>query len=328
MNVLEAATGEATLGFNSPVREVVHPAYVNAVARGGLGWLEGFNELVARCGLESNGAPGPDTIIDNNGNEATVVLPLHGVISNTPAGRVWVTAETQAPYRLSVWGDVYDARMFGPSYLLRACITTTPGAAEFTISDEVVNIGGRPAELELLYHCNYGRPLLGEGARLLAPVRKLCARDPRALEGLDAWDVYEAPRAGYAEQCYFLTLHGDRRGQTAVALVSPDGELATSIRYSVRQLPAFTLWKNTAAEADGYVTGLEPGTDYPNNRNFERRKGRVIKLPAGKSYKTRLTLGMVSGKSDVKALQSEIAALAKGRECEICSGIDPDFSPA
>ena len=327
MNVLEAVVGDVTLGFDSPVREVVHPAYVNAIARGGLGWLEGFNELVARCGPEYHGGPGPDTMIDNNGNEATVVLPLHGVLSNTPASRLWVTVETSEPWRLSVWGDVYDTRMFGPSYMLRTCISTLPGATEFTISDEVFNIGGQTAELELLYHCNYGPTLLGKGSRLLAPVKKVSARDARALEGLKDWDVYGGPQAGFVEQCYFFTLYGDRRGRTAVALVGPDADVAATVRYSLRQLPAFTLWKNAAAEADGYVTGLEPGSDYPNNRGFERSKGRVINLAAGDSYTAELTLGLVSGKSNVKALAGEINALAKGKKPQVCPDVDPDMSP-
>ena len=41
----------------------------------------------------------------------------------------------------------------------------------------------------------------------------------------------------------------------------------------LEELPCFTLWKNTAAEADGYVTGLEPGTNFPNLRSFERFVG-------------------------------------------------------
>ena len=31
-----------------------------------------------RCGLDSNGAPGEDVIVDNNGNRVSVDLTLHG----------------------------------------------------------------------------------------------------------------------------------------------------------------------------------------------------------------------------------------------------------
>jgi len=328
MNVLEASTDDVVMGWNSPVREVVHPAFIQESIRGGLGWLEGFNELMCRCGLESTGAPGPDEIVDNQGNKKVALLPLHGRISNTPASRVWVTVELESPYRLTVSGDVCDARMFGPSYVLRTSISTEPGSTSFDVSDEVFNPCGLPVELELLYHCNYGPPFLGEGARLVAPVQKMCARDDVALKDLDRWDLYGPPQTGYLEQCYFFTLHGAKNGETTAALVSADSELAATLRFSTRQLPAFTLWKNTASEADGYVTGLEPGTDYPNPRQFEREKGRVVKVEAGQSYKARLTMGLVRGAGKVKALCTRIEKLARGKKCEICAGVDPDLSPA
>ena len=45
------------IGWDSPVTDgPVHPSLVNLAAGGGLGWLDGFDELLARCGLENNGA--------------------------------------------------------------------------------------------------------------------------------------------------------------------------------------------------------------------------------------------------------------------------------
>lgn len=328
MNIMDARTEDVVMGWQSPVREVVHPAYIQAEARGGLGWLEGFNELMCRCGLENTGAPGPDVIVDNQGNQSTVTLPLHGRISNCPASRLWASVELQEPYRLTVSGEVPEARMFGPSYLLRTAISTLPGSTEFTISDRIQNLRAVPEEMELLYHCNYGPPILGEGARAVVPLRRLSARDRSALAGLKAWDRYGAPQAGFVEQCYFLTLHADRRGGTAVALVSPQGDLAASIRSSVRQLPAFTIWKNTVAAADGYVTGLEPGTDYPNSRRFEREKGRLVRIAPGATYEAEITMGLVRGRPAVTRLCNEISALCKGKPSIVCQGIEPELSPA
>ena len=38
----------------------MHPAFVNLESRGQLGWLDGFNEWLCRCGLAFNGPPGAD----------------------------------------------------------------------------------------------------------------------------------------------------------------------------------------------------------------------------------------------------------------------------
>ena len=48
------------------------------------------------------------------------------------------------------------------------------------------------------------------------------------------------------------------------------GDKAVVLRFRKDQLPAFTLWKNTAGLRDGYVTGLEPATNYPNQLPFKR----------------------------------------------------------
>ena len=61
MNVLQAVAGDVRLGWHSPVKEVVNPSFIELTGRNGLGWLEGFNELVTRCGYEWVGHPGKAT---------------------------------------------------------------------------------------------------------------------------------------------------------------------------------------------------------------------------------------------------------------------------
>ena len=327
MNVLNAYTDEVDMGWQGPVKEVVHPAYVDVESRGGLGWLEGFSELVCRCGLESHGAPGEDVIIDNQGNEKRLILPLHGRISNTPAMRVWVNVQLEAPYALSVSGEVYETRMFGPSYKLLSTVSTEPGSAEFRISDAIENLSGTPQEMELLYHCNYGPPLLEEGSRLLVPVERMSARDAGALDAIETWDLYGAPEAGFVEQCYFFTLHADGAGRTVLGLVNAERDLGVAMRFSTRQLPCFTLWKNTAAHRDGYVTGLEPGSDYPNPRMFERSQGRVVKLESGELYEAELEIALKRNADEVRELERHIQKLSRGKESLVSKEILADLSP-
>ncbi|MCK4283312.1 MAG: aldose 1-epimerase family protein [Candidatus Brocadiae bacterium] len=327
MNIQEAHTADLRLGWNSPVKGMVHPAYVDEEARGGLGWIEGFTELMCRCGLAFHGAPGEDFVSDNTGAQTSVMLPLHGTISNTPATRVVVRVDLGPPHALSVLGEVVDSRMFGPSYRLVSTVSTVPGSAEFTVSDRMENVGGSSSELELLYHCNYGPPLLGEGSRLLAPVQFICPRDARAKQDMATWNSYGPPEPGFVEQCYFLRMHSDRQGRTVVALADPQGDCAATIRYSVNELPAFTIWRNTAAQEDGYVTGLEPATDYPNARSFERSKGRVIELPSTGAYEVSLTFGLVVGGDQVARLRGEISSLTEGKETTVCEDPDSDYCP-
>ena len=96
------------LGWSSPVRNLVHPRHVNLEARSGLGWLDGFNEMIVRCGLSNFGAPGTDIITDNMGRKKEVTLTLHGKIANIPASIVRVKVGLRAPFKLEVEGIVYE----------------------------------------------------------------------------------------------------------------------------------------------------------------------------------------------------------------------------
>src|SRR5713101_1816854 len=78
------------LGWRSPVSGPVHPQFVHPNNRGGLGWLDGFDEWVCRCGLASNGPPGEDVYTDRNGQTVKSQLTLHGRIASLPANFVEV----------------------------------------------------------------------------------------------------------------------------------------------------------------------------------------------------------------------------------------------
>src|SRR5262245_12349896 len=57
MSIWKAWRHGLEVGWKSPVSGPVHPAFVPLMEPSGLGWLDGFDELLVRCGLESNGAP-------------------------------------------------------------------------------------------------------------------------------------------------------------------------------------------------------------------------------------------------------------------------------
>ncbi|MGA1644772.1 MAG: DUF4432 family protein, partial [bacterium] len=63
MGIWRGSYSGKNLGWDSPVKDLVHPAFIELNDRGGLGWLKGFNEWIVRCGLSSNGAPGNDVIV-------------------------------------------------------------------------------------------------------------------------------------------------------------------------------------------------------------------------------------------------------------------------
>lgn len=293
---VERGAGQS-LGWKSPVRGPVHPSFVPIHDPSGLGWLEGFDEFIVRCGLESNGAP-------QFGENGELAYPLHGRIANRPAHFVEVTVNEE-DRTITVRGLVEESRFHFQKLRLEVTITTSFDASSFKQLDRVENFGGTTAQMQMLYHINVGEPFLGPGAKFIAPIREIVPRDSET-EMNENWSQYGPPIAGQSEDCYFLDLVCDEHAHSKVLLKSADGAQGMVLEHDTKQLPYFSLWKNEVASEDGYVTGLEPATNYPNVRSVEEQAGRVITLEAGESWSAELTLDWLTKSEQVDEVQSEI----------------------
>jgi len=301
MGIWRASWQDELVGWKSPVRGPVHPKFVDIGEPGGLGWLDGFDELLVRCGLESNGAPG----FDDNGR---LVYPLHGRIANKPASRVEVTIDDQLQ-EVAITGVVEETRLHFLKLQLSTTLTSRRGESGFQVRDVVQNLSDSPAEMQMLYHTNFGVPLLDAGARVVAPVKKVVPRNARAAEGIANWASYGAPEPGFEEQVYFCELLADGQGATLVLLKDAHSQRGVGMRFNTRQLPWFTVWKNTTSVNDGYVTGLEPGTNFPNPRDFEGAQGRVVKLPPRGSAAFDFGLSYLADPASVETAEKAVSQL-------------------
>jgi hypothetical protein len=305
------------LGWDSPIKEVVHPHFVNLESRGGLGWLEGFNEWVVRCGLEFAGAPGKDKFITNTGDEAEMDLTLHGKIANIPASEVKIFVEKSYPHLIRIVGRVDERVFFGPQLELETEISTVPGSNRINLKDSVTNRSSTSQEFQLIYHCNYGTPLLEEGARFVAPVKRVWPINDHAASLIDQFDVYSGPVAGFVEQVYCFEPLADKDGLSTVMLRNRSSDKAVTMTFSVEQLPCLTLWKNTAALEDGYVTGIEPGTGFPYNRRVEREHGRVRELEPGETRTFEIDFTVLDSSAQVADQASQIEKVQTRRKPEM-----------
>ncbi|MEM2356237.1 MAG: aldose 1-epimerase family protein [Candidatus Bathyarchaeia archaeon] len=326
MGIWKGSFEDIYLGWNSPIKSPVHPHFINLEARGGLGWLDGFNEWIVRCGIGNIGVPGLDVITDNMGRKKKVMLTLHGKIANIPASKVNIKVNLNLPHELIVNGIVYERSMFGSNFKLDTNTVTSLDSNSLKIIDTIENVRSTLDEIQMLYHCNFGPPLLEEGARLIAPIKEVIPRDLRSAENVKEFNVFGSPEVGFVEQVYFIKLLGAQNGQTLVMLENKERDKAVSITFSLKDLPCFTLWKNTSSLEEGYVVGLEPGTSYPNHKAFERKWGRVIKLEPKGIYKAELEFSIHVGKEKVQNVEEKVKALSKGVEPKIFNKPRKGFS--
>ncbi len=315
-----------SLGWKAPVHGPVHPRHVNVCDRGGIGWLTGFDEWLCRCGLGWSGPPGEDVYTDRHGRARREHLTLHGRIANQPAYYVEVRVALDPPHELSVTGQVEEGGLFYPHLVLTTTYTTIPGSNRLVIHDRVENRNAESTEMQLLYHCNLGAPFLEAGSRVVAPIREVSPISARAAEGIDTLETYAGPQPGFAEQVYLYELLGDVAGRTITMLYNHSSARGVALRFNRQELPCFTVWKNTGALEDGYVTGLEPATNYPNFKTFERQQGRVVQLPPGGHWETTWSIEVHDTGAGVTSVLAEIASLQSQARAILHRVPQPRFS--
>ena len=231
---------------------ITAPAYYE---KDDLNWLRGFyGGLITTCGLKNIGGP-----VGKHG--------LHGRIANTPAENVsifsdWIGDE----YVMKVTGEMRESVVFGENLLFRRTITAKLFAEEFTVQDTIINQGFNDEDVALCYHCNFGYPLVREGAKMInVPA--------------DIADI-PAPIHGFEEQCIDVKHTGD----VATAGIE-NGEIGAYITYERNTLPDFLVWK-MMGESE-YVIGLEPRTTSLGGQAIIDNK-KFVSIKPFEEYKTNL----------------------------------------
>jgi hypothetical protein len=284
LGVWKIMAGPVELGWQSPVHGPVHPRFVPLGEPSGIGWLDGF---VARCGLVSNGAPDFD-------DAGRLRHGLHGRVANLPAHHLDVTLDDAAG-TITLTGAVDETRFLCHALQMTTSLTVAAGRQRVTWTDTVRNISDRPATMQMLYHVNFGPPLLGPGSTFVGAVEEVAPRDAASAADVPHWNRYDGPRAGRGEEVHFMRMRTQPDGKAAALLVAPEGRHGACLEWRADTLPCFTLWKNQGGLADGYVTGLEPGTNYPNARSFEEAQGRVVPLAPNQSVRFDLAIEHLAG---------------------------------
>jgi hypothetical protein len=249
-------------------------------------WLRTFGGgLVTTCGLTHFGQPEVD------GGE---IFGLHGRIANTPAFNVRVRTEWQGDdYVLSVEGQVRQSVLFGENLLLTRRISTRLGASSFQIEDTVRNDGFRPTPHMILYHCNFGFPVIGPDSelRVTPPGGVVDARDATAQEGLGSFTRFEAPDPAYAGQVFFHNPQPDESGHVTASIRNARLDFGAFVRYRAAELPRLSEWKMLSA-AD-YVCAIEPCTNHEAPRAVLRERQELRHLAPGEEVHYSVEIGVL-----------------------------------
>ena len=314
MNVLKVVGPDITLGWDSPVKEVVHPKWVDLNYNGGLGWLDSFNEWMVRGGMEYSGHPG-----DDNGR----LMTLHGRVAHCPASEVTVTIEPTNPPTIKVSGLVQERWFKGAQFALNTTLSTVVGSSSFQFDDTITNEASDEKEFQILYHANFAKELLEKDSKLHGTIKSVQAFNDDAAKNLNNFDTYTAPaKVLSGENVFQIIPRSDENGQAHFLLRNAKADKAVSFSYKTDTLPYFSMWKNPDSRENGYVTGLEPGNSFPANRSHERKQGRIQTLKGGESAHYKLKYTLLSGKTAVAKGISSIEKLNQGHEVKLIEDVE------
>jgi len=242
----------------------------------GMGWIRTFGGgLLATCGLAHIGGPEKD----EHGERG-----LHGTISNTPAEIISIVQPDPrvGNMEMSISGIIRQTQVFGPILELRRTISGALGEAKIKIHDQVINRGNSNTPHMMLYHFNFGWPLVNEGTDIFwqgdwTPL----STDSDDSIFKDGNNFHQCPpplkaHSGPGEDVACIDVEADSNGNCICGLHNQNLDLAIAINFRKNQLPWLTNWQHWGQNE--YVTGLEPGTNPPIGQAKARAQHELIVL--------------------------------------------------
>lgn len=285
MDIAFAEYGAVPFGWMSDAG-IAAPEYHE---RGGRNFNRTFSGgLLTTCGLTQAGEPGID-----EGEE----LGLHGRISHTPAeGAHAESGWENGDYVTRVTGIMRERNHGQYCLTMKRCIETAMSKPEIRVTDLVTNTGFTKAPLMLIYHVNFGFPLVDEHTRLFS-------------DALSVVPVHGADRAygdmrllGPDEDKRMHLLHMERGSAVEAGLFNPEINMGACVRFSTGQLPFCMEWRLLRY---GYnVLAIEPANCYAwKGRAQARKDGDLPFILPGESKTFAFTIALITEKETPEGIQ-------------------------
>jgi hypothetical protein len=231
-------------------------------------------------------------------------LGLHGRISNTPAYDISVYSEWEKDeFIMKLRGKMRESILYGENIVITREIISKLGEKKLYIKDIIENCGFKEEPLMLLYHCNFGYPIVSEDTELFLPEGDVIPRDDKAKRMLERYKIFESPTNNYPEIVFYHDLKMNESGKMYACLYNKTLEkngLGAYVKFNKNQLPNLTEWKQMG-EGD-YVVALEPGTWYPEPRAKVRKEGNLLFIQPSEKKKVEIEIGVITSIKDLNTI--------------------------
>ncbi len=257
----------------------------------GTKWLNSFGGgLLTTCGLTHIGGNEKDEYGDRG---------LHDRISHSPAELISVVQPDlkRGDMTMSLTGRMIQSSTFGPHLELKRSITANLGSPVIRIHDEVTNTGNQTAPHMLLYHCNFGWPLIDEGTKIYWEGELHVPNDQsrKIFQDDKPYKICRNPtddHAGTGEAVGFIDIESQSDGSCECGVMNPELGLGVDLKFYKKQLNWLTNWQHWGKNE--YVMALEPGTHPPIGQSAARKNNTLLMVEPGESRTYELEMRVVA----------------------------------
>ena len=179
--------------------------------------------MLVTCGLDNVGGHAKE------GGE----FPTHGRISHVPAKNFGTETYWDGDrYILRATGEVHQTKMYSRHLSIRRTIETGMDEKVIKFHDIITNFEAEDEPFQMLYHFNFGYPLLCADSCVKTSKAAITPMNPMSTDAVHMMD----PVDGRGEELYFNTDLGDR----ACGVIYNEAlELGAYIAWDTKNLPNF-----------------------------------------------------------------------------------------
>ena len=292
MNLFDMQYKGVNLGFISKNGLAGSP-YINALGDEFLyQWPAG---MLYTCGLSNTGPSNED-----HGRFQTE----HGRIGFAPAEYIAINEDWENDsYVIKLKGSMRETMIYGLNLKLTREISLGLHDKHILIEDTLENLEPKEEEFMLLYHFNFGYPLVDDGAEILTSAGEVSPRTENSKKGLKNWNKIESPEDGAEEEVFFHKNPPNTKVAEAAIINSTLG-LGVKLRYSADTLPILVQWKSMRSH--DYVIGVEPSNSFIMGRNEERKNGTLKKIGGFEKIHYKLELMVIDGESEIQEVRNQL----------------------
>jgi len=217
-------------------------------------WLRSFHGgLMVTAGLRN---VGPGFTHEDE------VQPIHGRFSNTPAHEVShsIDLDDQGIPTLTISGKIRETSVYGCNLLLKRSYTFKVGSPAIVLNDTILNEGFSEVEALILYHFNFGYPIVSETSELLLSSDQIESREKLEGDLKSLSRNFTPPEEGFTAQV-FEHLFDESNASRFAGIWNPtiagrESGMGLAIRYQDSILNHLWHWRMLGEGM--YLTGIEP----------------------------------------------------------------------